>query len=478
MKLEVLLCVVALWAGSSFAQWESKTIAQGGNANAWAIADLNGDGTVDLTYNHLENLQVLWFENTPNGWNANVIDGVRSRNEAEVSGCFSWDIDRDGDQDLIFLQFTRPSKLFWYENVFNGIAWSRNVISENIGFLTNMTANLADFDNDNDFDVAIIDNGNGMVVWFENTGGALNWAKHDIAPIRPFQGHWVTVMDADKDTEADIIVTTRDSVFFFENQLPQTSWTKTTMGAALNGSYFGRGADVDNDGDFDLITSGFNSTQLAWYENPSWEVRIISDSAMQAFVGAIGDLDNDGDVDVVASETGGMAWYENRSNGANWQRRSIAIGEPNFIVPLGGADQHGPRDFNQDGFIDIAATMTLGLQGELRWYANPGVTSAVDEKAEAAIPSVFHLAQNYPNPINPSTMIQYELPQASQVRLAIYNLLGERVRTLVDAKESVGVKQVKWDGRNEHGERVSSGVYLYRLEAGEYRMVRRLVLMK
>lgn len=95
-----------------------------------------------------------------------------------------------------------------------------------------------------------------------------------------------------------------------------------------------------------------------------------------------------------------------------------------------------------------------------------------------ALPSSFHLAQNYPNPFNPSTTIQYQLPHAAQVQLAIYNLLGKKVRTLVDAKESAGVKQVTWDGRDQHRRRVSSGVYLYQLEAGAFKRTRRLLLMK
>lgn len=477
IKFKVILCAVVLYTGSSFAQWESETIAQGGNGNGWAVADFNGDGAVDLTYNHLANQEILWFENTPTGWNSNLIDGVPSFNDASLSGGYSWDIDKDGDQDIVFIQFTQPSKLFWYENILDGILWSKNVISDNIGLLTNMIANLADFDGDEDFDIAIIDNNIGMVVWFENIGGAINWAKHDLAPIRPFQAYYVTVMDADRDNDADVVVTTRDSVFYFENQLPQTSWTKTTMGAALNGSYFGRGADVDNDGDLDLVTGGFNSSQVAWLDNPSWEVRVISDNTPQAFVGAVGDLDNDGDIDVVASETGGMAWFENSDNGTKWQRWTITSGAASFIVPLGGADQHGLQDLNQDGLLDVAATFFDG-QGELRWYANPGVISAIAEAADAEAPSAFHLAQNYPNPFNPSTLIRYELPQAAQVQLAIYNLLGERVRTLVDAKASAGVQQVTWDGRDEHGERVSSGVYLYRLAAGEFNQTKRLMVMK
>lgn len=114
--------------------------------------------------------------------------------------------------------------------------------------------------------------------------------------------------------------------------------------------------------------------------------------------------------------------------------------------------------------------------GRIYKFAGDRSTSVAEQPT--ALPQGFHLAQNYPNPFNPATMIQYELPHASQVNLAIYNLLGERVRTLVDAQEPAGMKQVTWDGRDEHGERVSSGVYLYRLEAGEFKMTKRLLLMK
>lgn len=117
-----------------------------------------------------------------------------------------------------------------------------------------------------------------------------------------------------------------------------------------------------------------------------------------------------------------------------------------------------------------------GNTGKILKFAG-NLSTAVAEQT-TALPEGFHLAQNYPNPFNPSTMIQYEIPQAAHVRLAIYNLLGERVRTLVDAKESAGLKHITWDGRNDRGERVSSGVYLYQLEAGELKMTKRLLLMK
>jgi hypothetical protein len=128
----------------------------------------------------------------------------------------------------------------------------------------------------------------------------------------------------------------------------------------------------------------------------------------------------------------------------------------------------------------------FSLSGNLLKYIGDLSTAVVERPT--APPEGFLLAQNYPNPFwneatsrsagNPSTIIQYEIPQAAQVQLAIYNLLGEKIRTLVDAKESAGLKQVTWDGRDGLGQRVASGVYLYRLEAGEFTMTRRLVLMK
>ncbi|RMI03620.1 MAG: T9SS C-terminal target domain-containing protein [Calditrichaeota bacterium] len=82
------------------------------------------------------------------------------------------------------------------------------------------------------------------------------------------------------------------------------------------------------------------------------------------------------------------------------------------------------------------------------------------------IPARFALHANFPNPFNPTTTIRYDLKETVRVRLRIFNLLGQVVRTLVDGRETAGYKEVVWDGRNDAGEPVASGVYLYRLEAG------------
>lgn len=88
------------------------------------------------------------------------------------------------------------------------------------------------------------------------------------------------------------------------------------------------------------------------------------------------------------------------------------------------------------------------------------------------------LAQNFPNPFNPSTNIQYELTEAANVRLTVYNLLGQPVRELVNNTQGAGIYQVIWDGRDAFGNQVSSGMYFYRLEAGADVAFRKMFLVK
>ena len=94
-------------------------------------------------------------------------------------------------------------------------------------------------------------------------------------------------------------------------------------------------------------------------------------------------------------------------------------------------------------------------------------------------PEVFSLANNYPNPFNPATTIKYALPQASDVELTVYNVLGQPVRTLVAEHQSAGRYVVEWDATNDSGHSLSSGMYFYRLEAsGEFLEVKKMLLLK
>ncbi|MCB0297487.1 MAG: T9SS type A sorting domain-containing protein, partial [Calditrichaeota bacterium] len=97
---------------------------------------------------------------------------------------------------------------------------------------------------------------------------------------------------------------------------------------------------------------------------------------------------------------------------------------------------------------------------------------------ETSPPSNFELYQNYPNPFNPATMIRFNLAHKVKVKLEIFNLLGQRIKTLADADMAPGQHRLLWDGRSDAGLRVSSGVYFYRLKAGDYVKSRKMVLIR
>ena len=107
-----------------------------------------------------------------------------------------------------------------------------------------------------------------------------------------------------------------------------------------------------------------------------------------------------------------------------------------------------------------------------------GEPSAVDESGEAVLPSSYSLSQNYPNPFNPETAIRYDLPDARPVRLLLYNLTGQLVRTLVDEAHAAGSYAILWAGTDDAGRNAASGVYLCRMETGEYHAVRKLLLVR
>jgi N-acetylneuraminic acid mutarotase len=99
-------------------------------------------------------------------------------------------------------------------------------------------------------------------------------------------------------------------------------------------------------------------------------------------------------------------------------------------------------------------------------------------ETERNFPMEYSLKQNYPNPFNPTTTIKYDLPNTSEVVLRIYNTLGQEVATLTNETQTAGEKSIVWDGRDKFGKQVSSGVYIYRLEAGDYVKSRKMVLLK
>jgi hypothetical protein len=109
-----------------------------------------------------------------------------------------------------------------------------------------------------------------------------------------------------------------------------------------------------------------------------------------------------------------------------------------------------------------------------RWYNTP---TSVDEE-DLGLPTRFELSQNYPNPFNPETRINYSIAESGNVSLTVYNIIGQEVVRLVDAQQAAGRYEVTWDGSSNSGEKVSSGIYFYRLNTDNNFAIKKMLLMK
>ena len=147
------------------------------------------------------------------------------------------------------------------------------------------------------------------------------------------------------------------------------------------------------------------------------------------------------------------------------------------LIPGEGSESGGHEYSFADMNID---------QGIVYWYKLEEVSLAgesiffgpVSVMGIEPIPQEFALLQNYPNPFNPQTSLKYQIATASDVRIIIHDLLGREVRNLVDSRLEPGYYEAVWDSRNSAGQRVPSGVYIVRMEAEDFRAVRKLMLMR
>jgi hypothetical protein len=111
---------------------------------------------------------------------------------------------------------------------------------------------------------------------------------------------------------------------------------------------------------------------------------------------------------------------------------------------------------------------------------NAWFTDVEEEMTEGELPAEFSLSASYPNPFNPVTSIQYAVgsKQTNPVALRVYNVLGQLVRTLVNEPQEAGIYEVIWDGSDENGNEVASGIYFYRLQAEDFTEAKKMLLLK
>ena len=151
-----------------------------------------------------------------------------------------------------------------------------------------------------------------------------------------------------------------------------------------------------------------------------------------------------------------------------WQVVEIPFEQFELKKPIAAVDFSG--DFTGTFYIDDLRLVPA--------KPSSGSTAVVEEHV-AGLPLTSTLEQNYPNPFNSGTVIRFALPIREEVDLAVFNLAGQRVAALVDGQREAGTYAVRWDGRDESGRALASGVYLYRLRVGRQQVeTRKLVLVR
>lgn len=128
--------------------------------------------------------------------------------------------------------------------------------------------------------------------------------------------------------------------------------------------------------------------------------------------------------------------------------------------------------------LTAVVTDSMGNTSEFALNAVQNIFTGISEPEYDPRPKTYSLSPNYPNPFNPQTLIEYHLPQTSRVKLMIYNTLGQRVKILVNETQKAGTYQVKWNGTDDNGQKVSSGIYLYRIEMNHFTQTRKMLLLK
>lgn len=242
-------------------------------------------------------------------------------------------------------------------------------------------------------------------------------------------------------------------------------------GAYRNVSIQGGGALVLSGGEYHFNSlSGSNRATLTFLKTSTVHVQTTVVFGGQPYIGPAANTSMAG---------ADMIFYVGGSEVTLGTKADVSA---NFFAPFASVTLKQGSEFKgsiigRDIVIDQGGHVTLSSYF-LAHPDIPGGKAANQEPKESNLPKTFGLDQNYPNPFNPTTTISYQLAEQRDVRLVIFNILGQVVKTLVDGVQPAGFYTVRWDGRNNEGMRVSSGMYFYRLKAGNTFMTKKMLLLK
>jgi hypothetical protein len=246
-------------------------------------------------------------------------------------------------------------------------------------------------------------------------------------------------------------------------------------------------ADIDGDGDVNIVASGWDKTVYVWDFPGAYDPQKAPWPRFHA------NRFNDGNYDtVIPTPVGGVSFsFARVSRGVELQWIVPEASGGTFMVSRSDVRNGETAIFNR-----VSGNINVSADGLVRWvdttveegmkyvYRLENEIEYVHETASVYVPvRQASLGQNYPNPFNPVTKIEYRLPETgpggkTRVSVVVYDVRGAQVRELVSGEEAAGRHVVEWNGRNDAGQSVGSGVYFYRLKTPQFVDTRKMVLVK
>ena len=167
-------------------------------------------------------------------------------------------------------------------------------------------------------------------------------------------------------------------------------------------------------------------------------------------------------------------WSSGLSNWVNQGSAAICIDEsPYQVWNDWDASQRDLFITDKNGLVVYQQNITSGISNDIY-----DIIFNYLETKDVSTNNKIKLHQNYPNPFNPTTLIRYDLPVNEHVSINIYDLTGKRVKSLVNTNQDAGYRSINWNATNEVGQPVSAGMYIYTIQAGEFRQTKKMVLLK